>query len=317
MTNQQWLSLPLPAEASLEDVIAWAMVYRAQNGYKPRLRVSFSGGRTSARMCALIKEHLSDHFELLFLFANTSREDPDTLRFVDAVDRHLGLGLHWLEAVVHMGERKSCTARRVTYETAKRDGELFEAYVQKYGLPNHTFKNCTRELKTNPMEDYAESLGWVNGAYHVAIGIRADEPRRVKDGAIAQWIVYPLAHWWPMDKQDVLDYWEPFAWNLAIPERDGNCVDCHKKSDKKLALIAKEHPERFIFPIKLDRLYSKVGPNSIGGVPTDAPRKRYRGYMSTSEKLATFEGVDVSSIVDDEASGGCSESCEPYEMEAV
>src|SRR5690348_10673615 len=98
--SQLALSLPLPAEASLEDVIVWAVIYRAQNGNKPRLRVSFSGGRTSARMCALIKEHLSEYFELLFLFANTSREDPDTLRFVDAVDRNLGLDLHWLESVV-------------------------------------------------------------------------------------------------------------------------------------------------------------------------------------------------------------------------
>jgi len=315
--TQQFLALPLPAEASLDDVIAWAAIYRAQNGHKPRLFASFSGGRTSALMCKLIKERLADSFELLFVFANTGREDEDTLRFTDAVDRELKLGLVWVEAVVH-GPNVACTARVVTYETASRGGEPFEAVVSKYGIPSASYSHCTRETKTNPMHNYVQKVaGWPAGSYHTALGIRADESRRVKDKAIGQWIVYPLAHWWPMDKQDVLDYWEPFAWNLAIPERDGNCVDCHKKSDKKLALIAREHPERFIFPIKLDKLYSKVGPNSIGGVPTDAPRKRYRGYMSTLEKLATFEGVDVSAIVDDEASGGCSESCEPYEMEAI
>lgn len=317
MTFQQWLSLPLPAEAALDDVIAWAAVYHAQNGHKPRLFVSFSGGRTSALMCKLIKKQLAGHFELLFLFANTGREDEDTLRFANDVDLKLGLGLVWLEAVVH-GPNVASTARVVTYSTASRNGEPFEAMTAKYGIPNASFLHCTRETKTNPMHNYVQDVvGWAKGTYHTAIGIRADESRRVKDKAIGQWIVYPLAHWWPVDKQDVLDYWRPFSWDLAIPERDGNCVDCHKKSDMKLALIAREHPERFVFPIKLDRLYSKVGPNSIGGIPTDEPRKRYRGYMSTTEKLATFEGVDVLAIVDDEASGGCSESCEPYEMEAV
>ncbi len=317
MSYQQWLSLPLPAEASLEDVIAWAEVYRAQNGMKPRLFVSFSGGRTSALMCKLIKEHLSEYFELLFLFANTGREDEDTLRFTNEVDKYLGLNLVWVEAIVH-GPDVACTARVVTYQTASRDGEPFEAMTAKYGIPNASFLHCTRETKTNPMHDYVRNIaGWSKGSYHTAIGIRSDEKRRVKDKALAQWIVYPLAHWWLMDKQDVLDFWEPFAWNLAIPERDGNCVDCHKKSDAKLALIYREHPERFIFPIKLDRLYSGVGSNSIKGVRTDEPRKRYRGFMNTLEKLSSFEGVDVSSIVDDESSGGCTESCEPYETEAV
>jgi 3'-phosphoadenosine 5'-phosphosulfate sulfotransferase (PAPS reductase)/FAD synthetase len=297
---------------SWEAVAEWAVQFWLTTGQKPRLRVSVSGGRTSARMAGLIKQHLAPFFEILFLFANTGREHPDTLRYLNDVDRHLGLNLVWLEAVVHPGERKSSTHRVVSYETASRNGEPFEAVVTKYGLPNQTFKLCTRELKTNPMESYAESVGWTNGTYHTAIGIRADEQRRVKDTATAQYIVYPLAHWWPMDKQDVLDYWEDFDWDLAIAEREGNCVDCHKKSDKKLALLAKERPDYFVFSIKIDRLYENVGPNNVPG-----PRKRFRGYMNTLEKLATFDGVDVSTLIDDGGSGGCAESCELYETEAV
>ena len=292
----------------LKRLIKWAVAFAAQTGRRPRLRVSVSGGRTSARMAWLIKKHLCQFFEVLFLFANTGREHPDTLRFVNDVDQHLGLGLIWLEAVVHPGERKSCTHRVVTFDTASRNGEPFKAVASKYGLPNQTFKNCTRELKTNPMESYAESVGWENGTYWTAIGIRADEKRRVADSAVAQYIVYPLTDWWPMDKQDVLTFWEDKQWDLAIEEREGNCLECHKKSDKKLALLAQEHPEYFTFPVMLDKLFSNVGPNNVPG-----PRKRYRGYMSTTEKLATFAGVNVSAIVDDEASGGCTESCELYE----
>ena len=296
----------------LDRVIAEALQYFERSGCRPRLRVSVSGGRTSARMAWLIKLHLSAYFDIVFLFANTSREHPDTLRFVHDLDQNLGLNLVWLEAVVHYGIEKSCTHRVVDFATAKRNGEVFEAYVAKYGLPNQVFKNCTRELKTNPMKSYSDSIGWTAGSFLTAIGIRADERRRVSDKAAAQSIVYPLAQWWPMDKQDVLDFWEPIPWDLTIEEREGNCIDCHKKSDKKLSLLAKEHPEYFVFPVMLDRLYENVGPNNVPG-----PRRRYRGYMSTEQKLASFEGVDVSRIVDDAASGGCTESCELYETELI
>lgn len=309
--SQLQLALPLPPAATLEDVKAWALAYLERTGHKPRLRVSVSGGRTSALMAKLIKEHLADYFDLLFLFANTGREHPDTLRFVNDVDRHLGLNLVWLEAVVQEG-RNSCTFRVVDFDTACRDGARFEEVVAKYGLPNQTFKLCTRELKTNPMEWYAESVGWMMGGYHTAIGIRADEKRRVSDAAIAQSIVYPLTHWWPLDKQDVLTFWEAFDWDLAIPEHHGNCIDCHKKSDRKLAMLAREDIGNFAFPIKLDRLYSQGYSNNVPG-----PRKRYRGYMSTLEKLATFDGVDLRAIRDTGDGDGCTESCELYETEAA
>jgi 3'-phosphoadenosine 5'-phosphosulfate sulfotransferase (PAPS reductase)/FAD synthetase len=307
---------PMPVTGSLQDVIAWAVAYRSHYGYKPRLRVSVSGGRTSARMAWLIKEYLSAYFEILYLFANTGREHNDTLRYLNDLDRYLELNLVWLEAVVHKGERKSSTAKVVTYETASRwvEGKPFEEVVQKYGLPNQTFKLCTRELKTNPMEAHAETLGWKNGEYYTAIGIRADERRRVSDKQAAQHICYPLTHWWPLDKQDVLDFWEDFDWNLNIEEREGNCVDCHKKSDKKLALLAQEHPEYFTYSIRLDRLYENVGAR-VDGV--EGPRKRYRGYMSTLDKLRSFEGVDMRTIVDDGAANSCTESCELYETEFV
>lgn len=310
--NQMSLALPLPPDASLAEVKAWAAAYRERTGQKPRLRVSVSGGRTSALMAKLIRHQLGDYFEIVFTFANTSREHPDTLRFVRDLSVHMDIPIVWLEALVHYGERRASTFTVTDFERAKRHGELFKAYVAKYGLPNQTFKNCTRELKTNPMEAYADSLGWASGSYLTAIGIRADEPRRVKDAAIAQSIVYPLAHWWPHDKQDVLNFWEDFDWDLNIPEHWGNCIDCHKKSDRKLAMLAKEDLSVFAFPILLDRLYENVGPNNVPG-----PRKRYRGYMSTLEKLASFDGVDLRAVRDTGDGDGCTESCELYETGAA
>lgn len=278
---------------------------------KPRIRASFSGGRSSAKMCEIIKRRFGDTHEIVFTFANTSWEHPDTLRFVDAVDRWLGLNLVWLEAVVHPG-RKSCTHRVVTYETAKRNGEVFEAVVAKYGLPNQTFKLCTRELKTNVMNSYARSIGWDSGTYETAIGIRADEPRRVRrETAERERIIYPLVDIEPTDKQDVLTYFEQFDWDLNIPERDGNCIRCYKKSDAKLLQGYRDDPSSFDFPIRLDQLYRNVGPNNVPG-----PRRMYRGFRSAPALVAEFAAAstDYRPPVSD---GGCSESCEIYETEQL
>lgn len=274
---------------------------------KPRLRVSFSGGRTSAFMSIWIKKNLSHLYDIVFIFANTSWEDKDTLRFVDEVDRRFELGVVWVEAVVNLG-RKSCTHRVVSYETAARNGEVFEEVCAKYGLPNQTFKLCTRELKTNPMDSYSRSIGWKKGSYETAIGIRIDEMRRVrKEAAKRDRIVYPLVDWIPTDKQDVLAFFEDFDWNLQIPEHDGNCVRCFKKSDNKLLRGYRENPASFAFPVRLEQLYQNVGPNNVPG-----PRKMYRGFRSASELIAQFDEADFTPPTGD---GGCSESCELYETE--
>lgn len=278
---------------------------------KPRIRASFSGGRSSAKMCEILQRHFSGTHEIVYTFANTSWEHPDTLRFVDAVDRWLGLNLVWLEAVVHPG-RKSCTHRVVTYETAKRGGEVFEDVVVKYGLPNQVFKLCTRELKTNVMNSYARSIGWLPGTYETAIGIRADEPRRVRrEVAERERIIYPLVDIEPTDKQDVLTYFEQFTWDLGIEEHHGNCTACFQKSDRKLLTLYRENPANFDFPVRLDQLYRNVGPNNVRG-----PRRMYRGHRSAPDLVAEFEaaGQDYRPPVQ---GGGCSESCEIYETEQL
>lgn len=274
-----------------------------------KLSVSVSGGRTSAYMAKRIKDVADARgIESLFIFANTGAEHPDTLRFVNDVDKHLGLDLVWVEAVVHP-ERKACTHKVVTFATASRCGEPFGQVCAKYGLPNQSFKLCTRELKLNPMNSYRSSIGWAKKSYVTAIGIRADETRRVAPSADAQNIVYPLIDWWPTDKQDVLDYWSDFEWDLRIPEHQGNCVTCYKKSDRKLLTLYRESPANFDFVIKLDDLYKNVGPNNVPG-----PRKMFRGFRSAHDLIAEFAAADAA-YAPPAIEGGCSESCELYETE--
>ena len=260
-------------------------------------------------MSIMLKEFFSEAYDIVYTFANTGAEHEDTLRFLNEVDKRYNLGVVWIEAVVHHGAKKSCTHRVVTYETASRDSEPFEEMVRKYGLPNQTFKNCTRELKLRPMQSYLRSIGWTE--WVSAIGIRADEMRRVSPTQDAQNIVYPLVHWSPKDKQDILDFFEPFDWNLAIEEWEGNCVWCYKKSERKLFKVWQKDPRNFDTPIRLDQLYKNVGPNNVPG-----PRQMYRGRRSAPVLVQQFQeyGEDAARGVTD---GGCSESCEVYETEEI
>jgi hypothetical protein len=299
----------------LENLLFWARLYFKAHHCKPKLRVSVSGGRTSMFMAKWCKENLVDYFDILFMFANTSREHTDTYRFLEAGDRAFGLGLVLIEAVVHKKEgiEKACTGKVVRYHELRKDGSIFREVCAAYGLPNQTFKLCTRELKTNPMDKYAASIGF--GDALVAIGIRSDETRRVSKNATKNSLIYPLVDFVPTTKQDVLDYFEQFDWDLRIPEWDGNCIDCHKKSDLKLLSVYTHTPEVFEWSQQLDCDFKHVGPNSIAGVRVEEPRKRWRGYRDTRELLealrsATYHPVAVTD-------GGCSESCEVYETEEV
>lgn len=280
---------------------------------KPRLRVSFSGGRTSAYMSIWLKENMADRYDMRFVFANTGWEHPDTLRFVNEVDRRYGLGLAWVEAVPRRELGKSTGHRVVTFETASRNGQPFEAVCAAYGLPNMTFQLCNRELKLNTMKSYAqEVLGWKTGSYETAVGIRLDEMRRVKaETAKRERILYPLIDMEPVRKEDVIAFFEDFDWDLRIPEHQGNCIGCFKKSDKKLLTLYRENAANFDFPIKLDQLYRNVGPNNVPG-----PRRMYRGHRSAPDLVAEFAQTtaDYRPTVHD---GGCSESCELYETEQI
>lgn len=296
---------------------------------KPRLKVSFSGGRTSGFMATKIKKELSWLFDIEFVFCNTSLEDDRTLVFVDQVDKHFGLNLTWLEAVVHPDEmvdgkikRIGTTHRIVTFETAKRKGEVFLDVVRKYGISNKVFQPCNRELKLRPMDSYFRDLGWKR--YTTAIGIRKDEDRRVAEAAGDLQIWYPLIDTWPADKEDVLSFWEDQPFDLQIEEHEGNCVTCHKKSDRKLFQLIAERPEDFEFRFMLDREFGYAGAPYYDNPPTGAkPRVPFRGGLSTEQLFAKAaavgvmpgSGMRVIPIGVSNVGSGCTESCEAFDMD--
>jgi hypothetical protein len=275
-------------------------------GSKKNLLVSFSGGRTSAYMCMMLKKHCTHLYNFCFVFANTGAEQEDTLRFVNDVDKLLGLGLVWVESEPAAG-RGTTTHRVVTYETAARNGEPFEKVIKKYGVPSLQARHCTRELKINPIDSFG-NVFFDGQLYRTAIGIRADEERRVSPVAQeGRGVIYPLAETWPTTKQEVIDYWAGSPIDLKIPEFLGNCRGCFHKSEKKLMVSRAADPKTFSFFSAMERKYPNAGP--------DSTRRIYRGYRTAGmmEKLYTIVVAGAEGAVaglNDEDSGSCSETCE-------
>lgn len=268
----------------------------------PRLWASISGGQTSMKMAWDLKQKFDG--ELLFVFANSGEESEKTLEFVDRCDREWDLGAVWVEAVVHEGT-KSSTHRVVDFATASRRGEPFEAVIAKYGIPNRNFPHCTRELKLNPMRSYVNAAGW--GDAPVAIGIRADEPRRLRRDAATKGIVYPLAHWWRNDKSDVNWWWESMPFRLGLEEREGNCKWCFKKSLAKHFANITSNPEWYDFPRRMEATHTATN-------RAHDPQVFFRGGLSTDDLFRHYQavGMDNDHRPSNKEFGGCSESCEAF-----
>lgn len=288
---------------------------------KPRLAISFSGGRSSAVMTKICMDHYRFTHQIAVTFANTGCEHPDTLRFVRDCDEHWGFNTVWLEAQISHGTRKGVRHKIVSYDTASRNGEPFEEYIKKYGIPFSEAPQCTSRLKTEVMESYLRSIGFTRGKklnYDTAIGIRADEIDRISARRYENRFVYPLADFgWT--KQKVIDYMRGFDFDLRIPEHLGNCTWCWKKSLRKHVTIALEHPHFFDFPREMERKYRHLKDGGIEG-----GRAFFRKRQTVDDIFALAHSGTVKVFTDPNYSGGlefdtevdvgsgCSESCEAY-----
>lgn len=286
---------------------------------KPRLAISFSGGRSSAVMLWLcLKKYLETH-EILITFANTGCEHEATLEFVDAVDRNFADGqVVWIEPEFHEAG-KGPTAKVVNFESAARNGEPFRAAIEKHGVFCQTHPQCTTRLKETPMISYRRQFGWEAGSYDVAIGIRADEADRCSSKAKEKRFIYPLVEdgW---RKRDVNRFMRQFDWDLKIPlDAYGNCVWCWKKSLRKLSTVAKQEPHRFDFPGEMERRFGTI---NRGVQEQPDPRVFFRGNRSAQDIIVHAHTADFEEYKDDkfdqpqlfddfwDVGSACGESCE-------
>lgn len=288
---------------------------------KPKLAISFSGGRTSAVMTKLCVEKFKDSHDIAITFANTGCEHENTLKFVDQCDKHFGWNVVWIEAVVNPERGKGIRHKVVTYETAARDGEPLEADFAKHGLPGPGWLHCTRDTKELPIKDYLKSLGWKWGEFWIAIGIRSDEMDRVSQNREKLKFVYPLvdAGWTKEDVKAECISW-PFDLDLK-GEHYGNCTWCWKKSLRKHMTLALESPEVFDFPRRMEEKYSHItAPND-----PNMSRQMFRKNMTTVDIIEMARITDFEPYVDIDQSqlfsqanydvfldtgSACGESCE-------
>lgn len=203
--------------------------------------ISFSGGRTSAYMLrrCLDAGLLPD---VHVLFANTGKERPETLDFVQACSEYWGVPIHWIEyhATGTFSERD--------HRTASRHGEPFGTLIQRRSyLPNPVTRFCTSELKIRPMRNWMRAQGYDEADWTNVVGIRADEPRRVarmraRNSEGRQDCALPLADA-GITLPDVMAFWAAQSFDLRLRPDEGNCDLCFLKGTAKRRNIIRERPD--------------------------------------------------------------------------
>ncbi|WP_395765226.1 phosphoadenosine phosphosulfate reductase family protein [Elizabethkingia anophelis] len=259
--------------------------------------ISFSGGETSAFMLWWLLQNKSDEYDFSIIFANTGRENDETLEFVRKCAEHFGCEIIWVEAVIHPEYRKGTTHKVVTFETATRNQDWkrrkdtpYEMMVKKYGLSNISNRNSTRELKERPIHSYMKSIGFKKKEYETFIGIRVDEFDRMNSGKSEYKFNYPLVSWKPFTKQHVNFWWSQMPFRLELEDYEGNCCDCYKRHLLKQAMIMRKDPWKFEFSEYLQDKYGYYIPESRknkilkeGREPPELPIRIFRENKTVAD----------------------------------
>lgn len=288
---------------------------------REKLLVSFSGGETSAYMAQWLWANKRDKFDMVFVFANTGQENEETLLFSQRCSEYFGFPIYWLEGVYSKELGVGVKAKVVDFDTADRDGAVFEQFISVYGIPNQANPQCSKELKANVIKSFARNyLGW--SKYYTAIGIREDEVDRVNDNARKLRILYPLIsrNMRPMTKQKINFWWSQQPFRLNLKGYEGNCKWCWKKSLPKLRKIAHENPSAFDFPLRMEDKYGNFFPEHRAekwmSEGKEIPKNItfFRGNISAKDILRTAQDYKIvdDSRYDGHQLGLYDESCEVW-----
>ena len=233
-------------------------------------QISFSGGRTSAFMLHNILEANNGLPEdCVVTFANTGREMPETLDFVQECSDKWSVPIAWLE----YDRTPKVTYKITDRQNAAENGEPFVKLLKaKKFMPSPMSRFCTTELKMFTIKRYVVNhLKWKN--WNQAVGIRFDEGHRMKASSKDRW-----QYWYPLfvdqvTKEIVGNFWKAQEFDLQLPNHNGktpsgNCDFCFLKSEDSIAYMLRHHPDRakwwndiekeMGFPFRLDRNLDKM-----------------------------------------------------------
>lgn len=266
--------------------------------------LSFSGGRTSAYMLRQVLLHNSAEDVarwLVVCFANTGKEEEATLRFVRECGQRWGAAIRWVEWA-----KGGYT--EVTFETASRDGEPFEALIRHRAyLPNPVTRFCTSELKIRTMHRFLranwQALGWdaEDLEWNQMIGIRADEARRVakirargrSTETTKESMLMPLADA-GVTVGDVQAFWAAQPFNLELPTYNGrtlagNCDLCFLKPAAQVQSLISERPQRALWWARMEALALASKPS---GAVFRSDRPSYAAMAKTADTQGDLYGHD-------------------------
>ncbi|MFN6301957.1 MAG: phosphoadenosine phosphosulfate reductase family protein [Aquidulcibacter sp.] len=247
--------------------------------------ISFSGGRTSAYMLwRVLQANGGLPEEAKVCFANTGKEEEATLRFVDRCSKEWNVPITWVE--YRDAEQTKDRFAVVTFETASRNGEPFEAIIRKRNyLPNPVSRFCTVEMKVRAIHRYLKSIGWTE--WDSMLGIRADEQRRLakignQDYGKHEEKIAPLGRV-GVTKEMVGEFWRSQSFDLELPNMNGvtmhgNCDLCYLKGGAQILSLIQEKPERAIWWAKMEAL-------ALASAPSGA---RFRTDRPSYAEMAKF-----------------------------
>jgi len=264
--------------------------------------ISFSGGRTSAYMLwRVLQSNDGLPEEAKVCFANTGKEDEATLRFVDRCSKEWGVLITWVEYVD--AEETKDRFRVVTFETASRDGEPFEAIIRKRNyLPNPVSRFCTVEIKVRAIHRYLKSIGWTE--WDSMLGIRADEQRRLakignQDYGKHEEKVAPLGKV-GITKEMVGQFWAAQSFDLELPNiggvtYHGNCDLCYLKGAAQIQSLIAEKPERAVWWIKMEALALALA-SAPSGAKFRTDRPSYAAMLKFAQEQRDMFDQDEEAI---------------------
>ena len=218
------------------------------------------------------------------------------MRFVDRCSREWGVPITWVE--YRDAEETKDRFGVVTFETASRDGEPFEAIIRKRNyLPNPVSRFCTVEMKVRAIHRYLKSVGWTE--WDSMLGIRADEPRRAakvgnQDYGSHEEKRAPLFTA-GVTKEMVGEFWRNQSFDLELPNINGvtmhgNCDLCFLKGGSQILSLISEKPERAVWWARMEALALASKPS---GAVFRSDRPSYSQMLKFSqEQRDMFDPTD-------------------------
>lgn len=286
--------------------------------------VSFSGGRTSGYMVHLMEQkRINDGWDVEYVFMDTGAEHPKTYEFIRNCVEHFGIELTCLRADVDMSMGKSNNYKSISVNDIGWDLSIMQDIMKKYGGFTINRPHCTDKLKSILLDKYKRDT-YGKGNYYTWLGMRIDEPRRLKftqENADLfgkktnnpQNIRY-LAEISESNKEDIIQWWNNQPFDLEIDEHLGNCVFCIKKSSPKIALAARDEPELF------KEWESAINSQEVRLMDGDkfGIGHIYRKWLTPNMLIKQFEDSTTTELRErvyrgrELDTGLCSESCEVF-----